>query len=282
MAALASILLLLAVAAARAAPPTTAANRLAARRDAGRLLGRVLLPAGARPLASPPPALRSPFQRAGTPAVVDERALWQAPQPLAQVLAFERAHRPRGSRLVLEGTGTDASGRSISGLGFAWPALPGRLSSRILLVAATSRPDGSTALRVDAQVVWVVARSPREAVPAGARQVDLREGRRPPVRFTAPAEVARIVRWLDELPVVQPGGYACPDLVSGPVIVLDVRGGGGALLARARFALYGPGRSLVSTQCNPLGFAIRGRRERPLVGGRFLLRLERLLGRSRR
>src|SRR5579884_3482191 len=216
MAALASILLLLAVAAARAAPPTTAANRLAARRDAGRLLGRVLLPAGARPLASPPPALRSPFQRAGTPAVVDERALWQAPQPLAQVLAFERAHRPRGSRLVLEGTGTDASGRSISGLGFAWPALPGRLSSRILLVAATSRPDGSTALRVDAQVVWVVARSPREAVPAGARQVDLREGRRPPVRFTAPAEVARIVRWLDELPVVQPGGYACPDLVSGP------------------------------------------------------------------
>jgi hypothetical protein len=209
------------------APATTAANRLAARRDAGRLLGRVLLPAGARPLASPPPALRS-------------------------------------------------------GLGFAWPALPGRLSSRVLLVAATSRPGGSTAIRVDAQVVWVVARSPREAVPAGARQVDLREGRRPPFRLTAPAEVARIVRWLDELPVVQPGAYSCPLLVSGPVIVLDVRGRRGALLARARFALYGPGRSLVSTQCNPLGFAVRGRRQRPLVGGRFLPRLERLLGRSRR
>jgi hypothetical protein len=112
-------------------------------------------------------------------------------------------------------------------------------------------------------------------LPAGISEVDARF---PSVRArtTRPAKVQRIMRWLERLPKVRPGRLYCPMLVEGPTISLVFRGRGRAL-ARATFAARSVGHSLVSTQCTPIFLCVGGHRETPLVGGRFLLRVRRLL-----
>jgi hypothetical protein len=91
--------------------------------------------------------------------------------------------------------------------------------------------------------------------------------------------VARIVRWFDALPIVRPGAaFSCAMLVHGPVVKLDFQSATGVLLARARMPRrFGDG-GLVSTACTPIRFGIGGRKPAPLVGGRFFLRVQSLLG----
>ena len=96
------------------------------------------------------------------------------------------------------------------------------------------------------------------------------------VRVTAPKKVDRIVRWFDRLPTVRPGIFSCPALVYGRKITLAFRDADG-VVARARYAADWPNHSLVSSQCTPISF--RGGRGKPkgLIGGRILLRVQRLL-----
>src|SRR5262245_4534153 len=100
-------------------------------------------------------------------------------------------------------------------------------------------------VRADAGVVWTYPRSPREVVPAGVREIDIRSLRLQPAlrragarrvtrRVTNPREVARITRWFNALNVVQPHTY-----VAGCMLVLSVpvrfvfRSTSGATLASA-------------------------------------------------
>lgn len=239
------------------ARPTTAGNRRAARRDAASLLGRAVLPAG---------ATRTAAHR------------WEVPLSLAETIAYEKAHPPRGSRLTAEGTGSGPGIAPNEQLTFSFPPLHGRLSSRELDVWLTEMQDESTSLRLSSHDVAFVVRPPAEAVPAGVTRIEIGEPADRSLRLvTKPAEVATIVRWFDALPVVQSLGalYGCPNMGADPPTVtfgfLDARG-----KALATASLLNAYRG-VSGVCNPIRFGIGGQAQRPLLGGRFLIRVNRLL-----
>ena len=89
------------------------------------------------------------------------------------------------------------------------------VDDRTLAVEVTSAVGGGSAVRADAQAVWVLARPAWERVPSDARSVTITATRGPgvsstPVTLTAPVKLRAIARLLDGLPVFQPGTYACP------------------------------------------------------------------------
>ncbi len=254
--------------------PTTAENRRAARRAAAKLLRLVTVPAGARSVAKPPvKALGSAASTPGTSELVDRHRIWKVHESVDKVFAFEHGHRPAGSRLT--GTGTSDYGPNPSeDLVFSFPPLAGRLASRELDVNMVPLPNGWTGIRADAQVVWVVVRPPRQVLPAGRIDSIVVVAPRLTRTVTDPARVAKIVRWFDALPIVQPGGlYACP-AIAGPSVRFAFAGADGTVLARADVMYLGG----LSTPCNPIRWSVGGHRKTALVGGRFLRRVESLLG----
>jgi hypothetical protein len=118
-------------------------------------------------------------------------------------------------------------------------------------------------------------------VPNGARLVHVASrdvGEQPPVAVTvtASAKVRRIVGWIDRMRPVPSGSYNCPAMIAiEPIIRLTFRAHPkGPVLARASEIDYGYG----SFPCNPLTLTVPGRKPQSLIGGRFLERLQRLLG----
>jgi len=268
MATLARLVLSLAAALALTGHPATTGNRLSALRDADGLLNRVVLPPDATRLTEPPRGLRrTPFQVPAGARRVDRYRFWRVDAPLGSVMTFVRTHRPHGSQRP----GYASGGTTY----FAYPAQPGRTSERWVAVTMVASGDESTVVKVDAQEIWIVPRPGTEVVPTGVHAVELRLPGRV-FRLTDRSKVARVARWFDRLPTVQPGLFHCPMLVRGPEIDLLFRGARG-VLARASFAADSVGHSLVSTQCTPIAFSIDGRRETPLVGGRFVFRVMRLV-----
>lgn len=269
MVALARLVLSLAAALALTGHPTPASNRQAAYRDAGRLVHLAVLPPDARRVRS---GRRSTFQVPAGTKRVDRYAFWRVPEPLDSVVAFVRAHRPRGSQKSGSGYGTGGGPNTPPNedVFFAFPAQPGRTSFRWLDVSLVARPDGSTAVKVDAQEIWIVPRPATEVVPPGVREIDIRSPRRS-WRVTTPRRVAKIVRWFDRLPTVQPGIFSCLAFVPPLSVTLAFRGANGRLLARARSPV-------VSGPCSPTRFSIGGRPQKSLLGGRFFfLHLRRLV-----
>ena len=247
----------------------TAQNEAATKLDAARLLGLARVPASSRPLSK-----RAVTSTPRGTALVEMHRIWKVRLPLARVLAFEKTHRPRGSSATGYGTGYHWSTITSQQLMFSFPAFAGRISSRELDFDLDALRGGWTRIRVETQDTWVVARSPSEVVPSGVTEVDVGSH-----RVTDRGKVAKIVRWFDALPIVQPGAvFHCPALTYGPVIRLDFRNEAGAVLARARMSIRFMGGSLVSTPCTGIQFSIDGRPQTALVGGRFFVRVERLLG----
>ena len=249
----------------------------AALREARTVLSEFVPPPGASAVQVPPGRYRSAHvlhESAGKQLaeVAEVHGFWSVRKPLKPVAAFVRAHPLRGfgGRGAEYGTNVPHFlrwGRS-SPAGSPAP-------KRFLVVTAVALPR-RTIIRVDVQIVWVYPRSPAEKVPSGTRGIVLR-GYKLHKRVTDPAEVARIVRWFDALPVSPPGiVVACP-LAAAAHTTLSFRGAGGAQLAQADVPLYPP-----ANVCSPIGFAIGGKRHQPLVdsgrGPTFARRLERLLG----
>jgi hypothetical protein len=278
MAALAHFLTAVLAALALHTTPTTAGNRVHAERDAAHLLRLVVLPSSAQRFARPPGhvggLLGKPLQ-IPSGKLVDRHRLWHVHASLGSVVGYLEAHPPRGSQLEGHGDGSDGPNvPRYATLTFAFREQAGRISLRWLNVTLVPLRDGGTGVRADAQDVWVTTRPRGEFVPAGAKEIDVGTH-----RVTDPANVAKVVRWFDALPIVQPGiAYHCPALVAGPKIRLDFRGANG-LLARATYGADTMNHSLVSEPCTPISFSTQGQvKFPPLVGGDFLLRVQRLLG----
>lgn len=197
--------------------------------------------------------------------VVDVHRFWSVHKPLAAVAAFVRTHRPSG----FGGTGATYGSNVPHYLMWSFTSPPGRY----LDVTAVALP-GRTVLRVDALVLWIYPRSPRETVPAATREIVVRAPARASVTVTDPAEVARVVRWFDALPVLPPGIAVACALVLRPNITLSFRSSNGTELARA--GVPEPSAGI----CDPIGFKIGARMRRPLIdrtyGESFARRLERI------
>ena len=257
------------------------ANRRAARVDARWILSLARLPAGATAAsADPAPDARLKSAALGTPggALVDLHRFYRVAGSPAAALSWLRAHPPARSQPFGSGT--------VSGPGYRVDALAfslrpnDRESARSLVVSVTAARGGGTALRVDAQVIWIVPRPSTEAVPRGVRfvtatgrSVDILTGRvttTGPVDVTTPGKVARIVSLVNGLPLAQPGPIACPlDTGAGAVLKFYDRQGG-PVVAQADAGESG---------CGLISFWLHGKVEPPLSGGPGLIEhLNRLLG----
>jgi hypothetical protein len=217
----------------RAAPE----SEPSAQADAAAMLAEVPLPAGSSESSTDPPEAGSLLAGPGygppaTPNAVDEHAWWLVPVTPTETLAYICAHLPPGTTRPSSGTGLGGPNvpeNTISG--FAWPGSPGSLVVWVVRLA-----NGSTALRVDAQVVWVTPRPASERIPAGARllTIGVHEPRgargagsiesmrravlgRLPSRVTSIARIEKIVALLNELRVHQPGVRHCPRGFGGSV-----------------------------------------------------------------
>jgi hypothetical protein len=276
-----------------AASESAAANQAAARADAAALLDELSLPAGATESSSEPAGDDGLLAHAGagapdTPNVVEAHAWWTVPGSRAEVTASVRRHPPNGSALISWGSGGTRGLTSFESVTFAWPALPGVLSTRWLVLTAAQLPHGSTALRADTQVVWVTPRATSERIPAGARRLSVSvtsslKGNLAPQRPFSVASAKRIegiVALLNALPAAQPGVRSCP---ADPGI-------------RLRLAFYQPDAaspSAVATidpyGCSGVQLTIGGRPQAPLGSEALpgtsttrqpslILRIDRVLG----
>ncbi len=202
---------------ASAGTSSTAANEAAAHTDAAALLARLTLPAGAQSSVAEPSgagaALANPGDRPATPNLVDDHAWWLVPGRPAAVLAFIKQHRPAGSTLDETGSGNVGPGYGVAG--FSWPTRAGVLLTRRLVVEVVALSRASTALRADAQAVWMTSRPPSERVARGVDRlrVTVVKGKRTtqgPLTFTRSSQLERVRSLINALPAAQPGAAACP------------------------------------------------------------------------
>jgi hypothetical protein len=269
--------------------PTRTGNERAARQDVAKLLQRLRLPTGATSSPTEPSGdgghLKPMPSLDVTPARVDAHAWWLVPAGTDSVLAYLKSNPPAGSKL--DGSGGLYIGRKPidQSLDFGWPAVRGVLGERELSVTVMSLGDGRTGVLAQAQSDWIVPRPRSERIPATAHAVDLSSAvlngpTTVTLTVTSAADVRSLVSLLNALPIVQPGLYSCPGLIENGarVITFSFRAfAAGPLLARATYVAY-PDLAYDSGPCDAIDLTIAGRRQKPLVGGDFLRRVERLLG----
>jgi hypothetical protein len=182
--------------------------------DAARIMASFPRPPGTVRIG-PVASLTQPFERPATPDLASVTRWWRVPGRPQAVLAWIRAHLLSG--FTQDGTGTGPGTWMNT---FALPAVPGVLTERELVVLATAY-QGQTAIRVDAQVVWLPARPAAERITAGVTRITVTPvfgfNRNPRAKrldhaftVTDPAKVARIVALVNGLTRFPDGTFSCP------------------------------------------------------------------------
>jgi hypothetical protein len=243
--------------------------------DAAHIIASFPVPPGAvRSARAPVPALAPPPQTPATPALVTVTRWWTAPGRPRAVLAWVDAHVPARFASALHGS------RRYGSAGDAWvdefdlPVVPGVLTQRSLLVEVMSE-GARTAVRADAQVIWLPARPASERIPPGATAVTLalmpgsgqwplarKRPAEPPVTITDPAKVARIAAVVDGLSLYPPGEFASCPMDFGSGIRLTFRAG-----------RNGPVLAVVTdhdTGCQRISVVIDGKSQPQLAGAESL------------
>jgi hypothetical protein len=261
-------------------PGRGASQKRIAQSAAGRLLGAFRAPPGAqRATKDPGPQafLGSSPQRPATPNLVDRHGFWRVPGTTDDALHWIQGHLPSRAHQVGGGFAGGVGRLSTFFVIYGLPAGNRAIASRRLLVAVANLHSG-TAMRVDAQVIWLTTRPASERIPAGVRSVRI-VAQRPgqpasaPQTVTDAAHVAHIVSLVDGLPAAQPGAYSCP-ADTGPLVDLGFISGGPnpRRLATAQADASG---------CGGVSLSINGRPQPALTGGPKLIgQLNALLGLS--
>jgi hypothetical protein len=252
-----------------------------AQADAAATLAELTLPPGSSESSTDPAeggsALASPgFGPPANPNAVDDHAWWVVPLTPTETVAYIYAHLPPCTTQPLPE-------HTISG--FTWPGNPGTL-----VVWAVRLADGSTALRVDAQVVWITPRPASERIPSGAHllKISIHEPgdkrfkgirssseraavlRRLPSHVTSTAQIDKVAALLNELRVHQPGIRHCPVAPAGSVQVSFYTNPSAPPLAIADIHTEG---------CGGVSLTIDGITEPRLEGGWYLVEeIIRILG----
>ncbi|MGI8712646.1 MAG: hypothetical protein ACR2NR_05560 [Solirubrobacteraceae bacterium] len=268
--------LLAAAAASTLGATSLGANHAAAQRDAAGLLARVILPAGAMPASKEPAgddrALGGPPVKQAGVKVVDRHRWWTIPEPVSTVYGFVRSHVPPSAKLsTWSGPPGSIGAPAASFAAYAFPPGIGYLPMRELAIAVVGLPGGSTGVRADAQVQWIIPRPRGERIPSRARLLDVTVGRpgAAPLAMrtvTDPHRVRRIAAMIDSLQTVQPEAINCPSYpTNAPEVTFTFRAApNGAVLARASEPAYA---TEPTTPCAPMTITIDGRRWKPLLGG---------------
>jgi len=177
-----------------------------------------VLPPAATPTTAVPDALSVPATTPVTPNLVDLDRLWRVPLPMAQTLAFLSAHPPLGMTCTGSGTSGGPGGVTSEELTFDLTSLPVGIQSAQLQAEVAPTGPSSSAVRVDAQVVFLPPRSAAEQVPPTDTVVVVtRSGFMPSgapasarLTRTDPSNVGLLASILDRLPPAVPGMSSCP------------------------------------------------------------------------
>jgi hypothetical protein len=203
--------------------------------DAAASLAAFVTPPGARKLPGAPSGQANQLKNiAGytpSPDLVDKVGFWQVKGDPQQMLAWTTSHVGRShTSLGLVTNGPVPGLETVWSQTYVFPPVPAVLDTRQLTVETADAGDGQTAIRVDAQVTWLPARTASEMVPAAATAVTLSEipdgplkGKPPrPETITSPAAVRRITAMVNSLPVFPPGAREC-GFGTGADLVLTFR-----------------------------------------------------------
>ena len=256
-----------AAASAGSAPP--AGSRAGAQALASRLLARLVLPPGARPvrLRVLPPLLRQPQIAYGNATTAGVHRLFLLRQPIATVQAFLEDHPPAGMRSLGSGQLSHSGGIGMESVSFNPRSLPAGIHSAEVNTVLVPAAGGGSLMRADAAATWYPARSAAEHIdPAGYRaavvSITMFNPRRHTVTgtFTSSRVIARLARLADGL-------HAAPDVPMGCP----------ALLASYRITFVpapGPAPRVVVTPtgCMTAGVAVAGAPQPELWDGTGLIR----------
>jgi hypothetical protein len=166
---------------------------------------------------------------------------WRVPGQPQAVLSWVAAHLPKGFTLGGSGGGDYQPTPSITVPGmsfdqFSLPVIPNVLAQRWLQILVAPDGPGQTAVRLDAQVLWLHAKPAAERIPLDASVVTVSpEGTPGPLRhavtITNAVTVARIAAVVDDLPVAPTGGVCVPPAYIGLRLTFSV-GRRGPVVAR--------------------------------------------------
>jgi hypothetical protein len=242
--------------AAFSAAGKTASNTGVAQREAQRLLRELMLPAAAIGLAAEPSGdgrvLRAPSSKPVVIGLVDRHRFWEVPSSLDAVVAFVKAHPPRGSQLssaggALEGPGIPPN----QSLTFSFPPT-GSVAGRWLNVDAVALPDGQTGVRADAQVPTV---RNHERVPRriGVLRISWTDPRDQTITVTNREKISAVARAVDKYPLGTDG--VCSEGFVPPSITFSfLRSPKGPVLAR----VSGVSNGVRDAGCEPSTLWVRG------------------------
>jgi hypothetical protein len=181
------------------------------------MLATLRLPAGAVPAATDTSVARrlaAPGDRLGTVDQVDLTRFWHLPGDPDAMIRWLKGHTPSGSRLA--GTGEGA----VHGVAVTWtavltfPGTRGEIISRELAIETAAARAGGTAVRVDSEAAWQIARDPSLRIPARLSHLTVTTGqllagagRTRTVR--SQRQVHRLASLINALPLSQPGLGGC-------------------------------------------------------------------------
>jgi hypothetical protein len=226
--------------------PAALSPKQRAQVDAVATLADFAVPPGAKRLSTPPASvgseLNQPPQEPGTPYLVDEHSLWEAPGAPTAVLAWEEQHVPR--QFTRNETFGPVGKVPATGAVFELPSIVNVLNSRQLLVEVVNAGSGQTAIRVDAQDAWTPPKPAGAVVPSAATAVTLSlrvNSVRPPapVTITALATVRKLAALIDGVPPNPGEIYSCPPSTTADLYLTFRARPGGPVLATADLQLYG-------------------------------------------
>ena len=283
-----------AVAAAQAGQSQLQANKAAAQRDARELLGLLRLPNDVRRSAGRPRVGGTLVgeRSASGQYFAGDQAFWTTDANPETIIAYIKAHRPRGSRIESSGSGSAGSTSSLE-LMLNWPPVGLQVYGRTLTVSVISGPNVPSAVVAWSQSAWIVPRPNAERVPSGARSVAITLRIGTGVSGTRHMHISTYVVWrksrvaalvneFNRLPIVQPGvTYACPLMLSGrPALTLQFRAGpAGPALARAQ-VYVSPGKRGYAgwNECDAIQFWIGGRQQTALTSQTFVRQMGATIG----
>jgi hypothetical protein len=187
-------------------PPPQRANS-----DATSMVTSFVPPKGAVRLHSAPADLSDPMTPI-SPNLVDKTAYWQASGSPQDTLDWEKAHIP--SQFILTSHGTFGRTTAKAFETFSLPAVAGALSTRILEITAI--PEGDrTAIRVDAQDIWIPSKPERITDSTHGATLTANPGKgtasKPPapVTVTDAAALNHLTSLVNRLPPLPSGARHC-------------------------------------------------------------------------
>jgi len=196
----------------RAAPSLPTDPAAHAKAEADRLLTLVRVPSEASPADHPPAKiLNQPAESTATGDIVDLHRWWTIPWGAQKTLGWLTAHAVKHSTLGGSGTSGGPNGVTEYTLVFDQPASAGIHSEDIQLDIAPMA-DGSSAIRADAQVVWLVNRAANETIPDTVDRIELsayNRGHELGHRVLTGADARRMARMINQLPTALRGAHSC-------------------------------------------------------------------------